>query len=223
MYLPSGISCSSAELRRFSSRCSWMPRANIDGVSTAMKSSCSDAISLLGRGSLDDLGRHDDHPVLPGALGVVQRRIGRRDKLAQVTAVRDGREAEARRETKLPAVRGDEALIGDDRTHALGEPQAACDAGSGEHDRKLVAAPAAGDVALTDRRPKRVRDAAQCLVAAQVPVAGVHVLEAVEIGEHDADVAAETPDSRQLETQRVLEAASVREPGQAVDERLLLN
>src|SRR2546428_12743706 len=98
MYLPSGISCSSAELRRFTSRCSWMTRENIDGVSAAMKSSCSVAISLLGGGSLDDLGRHDDNPVLPSALGTVERRIGRCVQLAEIAAVRDRRETEARGE-----------------------------------------------------------------------------------------------------------------------------
>src|SRR5256885_586905 len=98
MYLPSGLSCSSGEVRPLSPKCSWISSANCGGVSTAMKSSCSDAISLLGRGSLDDLGRSDDHAVLASALGVVERRIGGRDQLAEIDPVRGGGQAEARRE-----------------------------------------------------------------------------------------------------------------------------
>src|SRR5207245_4514027 len=126
-------------------------------------------------------------------------------------------------EPELRAVGGDEHLVLDDRTNVLGHPHPARGARPGKDERELVAAPAPGDVALADRRPERVRDPAQRLVAEEVAVAVVDVLEAVEIAECDADLAAEAADPRQLEAERVLEPAPVRKPGQAVDERLLLD
>src|SRR3954469_15130400 len=90
MYFPRGISCSSAALRRFSSRWSWITCENIDEVSTAMKSSCSDAITLW-RGSVVDLGCdrlcRDHDPVLSLPLGLVERGIGGCEDLAQLVAL----------------------------------------------------------------------------------------------------------------------------------------
>ena len=54
-------------------------------------------------------------------------------------------------------------------------------------------------------------------------VAVVDALEVVEVGDHEADVAAESRRASQLEAERVLEAPPVRETGEAVDESLVLD
>ena len=189
MYFSSGISCSSAALRRFNSRWSWITCANIDGASTAMKSSCSDAMSFR-RGSLDDLRgsrfrRHDD-PVPARALRLVERRIGGREQFARARGTGVGGNPETRGDRHLLPVRHEHPACLGRRPGALSETRTADGAGAREHERELLAAPATRDVALAHRLSQRGGECLQDLVAGGVPVPVVHLLEEVEVCEHDA-------------------------------------
>ena len=132
--------------------------------------------------AIDSVG--DDDPVLALALGRVERRVGRREDLAELAALREGGDAEAGGHRDQIAVRHLDAAAPRSLPGALGEPCAAGGVGAGQHERELLAAPAAGDVALAHRLAQRGGERLQHLVAGRVPVAVVHLLEVVEVGEH---------------------------------------
>src|SRR3954471_4318378 len=203
-----------------------MTCANIDGVSTAMNSSCSDAILSRPR-SLDDLVferfRGGDDPVLALAFCRVQRGIGRREQLAELVALGIGGNAEAGGHGKLLPIRHPQLAALDRRACTLGEPSAALDVSAGKHERELLAAPTAGDVALTHGPLQCGGERLEHLVACGVAVTVVHLLEVVEVGEHDTHGVAETRGTCKLGAQCVLETAAVREASQAVDKRLPLD
>src|SRR5581483_386570 len=157
-----------------------MTCANIDEVSTAMNSSWSDAISLP-KGILDHLlrgrfrGPHD--PILASSLGFVERRIGGGEQLAGLGPAGARRDPEARSHADLGAVREPDLTLRERGTRAFGKPHAAVRVGAGQHERELLAAPAAGGVAFAHRVPERVRERLQHLVAGCVPEAVVDALE----------------------------------------------
>src|SRR6476619_4593326 len=173
MYFPRGISCSSAALRRFSSRWSWITCENIDDVSTAMKSSCSDAITLR-RGSVVDLGcnrlRRDDDPVLSLALGRVESGVGRGEDLPQLVALRKRGDPETGVHCAEVAVRHLHVVLFDRCPGALGKAGSTGGVRAGKHKRKLFSAPAAGNVALARRLAQRGGERLQYLVACSVTV-----------------------------------------------------
>src|SRR5205814_9924340 len=183
MYRSSGISCSSAALRRFSSRCSWITCAKSDGVSTGMLSSCSDAIlPLCGSLSRDEPDRRR-HAILAGALGAVEGLVGGGDQVVEGAALGKGRDAEARGERDPLTVRGADLVRRDRLASALGEGRATLHVRPGQDEGELLAAPAAGGVDVPDGLAERPCERAENEVADRMAVAVVHVREGVEIGE----------------------------------------
>src|SRR3954451_8981469 len=101
-----------------------MTCANIDGVSTAMSSSCSNAVSLPER-ILDHLSRGRlrrlDDPVLALPLGFVERIVGRLEQRLGAPGLREGGHAEAGGDRNLDTAAGRDAATGDRGPRPLGE------------------------------------------------------------------------------------------------------
>ncbi len=75
------------------------------------------------------------------------------------------------------------------RADPLRQNRAALDRGVGQEDRELFAADARGDVTSFDAFANDLRDRAEHLVAEQVAVGVVQLLEVIDVGEqHDAAV-----------------------------------
>ena len=85
-----------------------------------------------------------------------------------------------------------EARLGKLGPDAVRELRRADRVGARQQKQELLAAPAAGEVGVAERRAKDVRELAQHVVADRVPVRVVHVLEVVEVDEHDSQRRAET-------------------------------
>src|SRR3954454_23293019 len=226
MYLPSGISCSSAELRRFNSRWSWMTCANIDGLSTAIIPPAP-TVFLSPGGRLDDLGclrpRRDDDPVLAGAFCLVERGIGGSEEVLDASLPGRGCDAEAGRDRDRITVRREDRDGLDRRPRPLGQAGAALGVGSRQHEHELLATPAARDVALSHGGAEGEGELLQHLVAEGMPVGVVHALEVVEIGNHDAYLVVDPRGASELRSEGLLEPPPIRQPGEAVEERLALD
>src|SRR3954468_13700702 len=191
-----------------------MTCANIDGVSTAMSSSCSDAFSLPNR-ILDHLpcGRSGrlDHPVLALPLGFVERIVGGLEQRLGTPGVGEGGHPETRGDRHLDTAAGRDPATFDRGPRALGETHTALGIGAAEDERELLAAPAAGSVALAPRLAEGTGELLQHDVADGVAEPVVDELEVVEVREHEACAAAEASRARELRAQRRLDAAAVRE------------
>ena len=106
------------------------------------------------------------------------------------------------------------------RAGALGQAGGALEVGAGQDDRELLAAPAGGHVDLAHALAQRLGELDEHAVADRVAEAVVDRLEAVEVGEHEGDRAAEALGAQQLAGERLLAVAAVGEAGEHVDERL---
>src|SRR6516162_434772 len=189
MYFESGISCSSAAFRLFSSRCSWITWVNTDGVSTAIDSSCFGTSFSLRRRSLDDRldRRAADHAVATPAFRGIQGRIRRLDQLVDRRAAGACGHAEARSDLDGAGANRHHRTGRNQAASALSEVDAARDADADEDQGELLAAPTARDVALANRAGECVRKGTKDLVAGGVAEAIVDLLEVIEIGEHEAE------------------------------------
>src|SRR4051812_25682330 len=178
-----------------------MTCANIDGVSTAMSSSCSNAVSLP-EGILDHLLRGRlrrlDHPVLALPLGFVERIVGRLEQRLGAPGVGKGGDAEARGDRHLDTTPDRDPATGDRGPRALGATLSACDVRTAEAEGALLAAPTAGSVALAPRLAERGGELLQHDIADRVAEPVVDELEVVEVGEHEARAAAEARRAREL-------------------------
>src|SRR4051795_11142975 len=122
-----------------------MTCANIDGVSTAMRSSCPDVISLP-KGILDHLSGSGpwglDDPVLALPFGFVERIVGCPEQRLGVSGVREGRHAEAGGDRHLDAAAGRDPAGRDRRPCALGEADTALGVRPAEDEPELSTPPA---------------------------------------------------------------------------------
>src|SRR3954469_1848019 len=165
-----------------------------------------------------------DDAVPSGLLCGVERLVGRGQELLRRGRRRQARDAEAGGDPQLGPVVEDDGRRLDRLPDALGELRAAGEVGAGEDERELLPAPASRGVDLADGRVEDPSHRAQHDVAGRVPVAVVHALEAVDVEEDERHLAAlRTCDARDLDRERLLGMAAVREPGETVDERLPLD
>src|SRR5207249_10701220 len=97
---------------------------------------------------------------------------------------REARHAEARGDTDVvrPAF---DLRRGERRPDALREVGAAIEVRVGEEDRELLAAQPDGEVDVANSRAENVGERTQRLVPRLVAVAVVHLLEVVEVREHE--------------------------------------
>src|SRR4051794_25385653 len=198
----------------------------MDAVSTGMLSSCSRAIPLPPR-SLDDLSRNrlgsTDDTVLAAALRAVERAVRGGDEHVDPAGLGERRDAEARGDRDPLASGADDLERLERRAGALCHRRAAGCVGARENERELLAAPPSGDVDLPSGVAQGAGERAQHEVARGVPEAVVDVLEPVEVGEDEAEVAAEARRPGDLRVERLLEETAIRKLRQRIDERLLLH
>ncbi len=131
-----------------------------------------------------------DGAVAAGLLGAVKGLVGPLEEVRAVFGVaREHRYTGADRRRQLVAVDGEGSA---ERLHELrGDPaRARWRLQVGQHDRDLVAADSGRGVGPPEQAEDPVRRRRQQPVAGRVPVPVVHLLEAVEIDDDDADRAA---------------------------------
>ena len=162
-------------------------------------------------------------PVSALPLCPVQGPIGRREKLATVAARPVLGHPEAAGDGDGRAGAAAERALCERRPDALGEVERAGRVGAGQEEQELLPAPAAGEVGVADGRAEYGREAAENVVSDRMTVAVVHGLEVVEVGEHEREGGVEPLRTGDLRAERVVAVASVREPGEAVDEGLTLD
>src|SRR6266508_89374 len=162
-------------------------------------------------------------PVLPCALRLVERGVGSRKELCDRGRGRRSGHAEAGSDRdRSPFDREDDAPCerGPDPFRDLGP---AGEIRAREDEDEFLAAPAPGEVDVAQRLLEEYRELPQDGVSRRVPVAVVDVLEPVEVRDHDGQRAAETLHACELGGEDLLALPAVRQPGEAVDERLPLD
>ena len=157
----------------------------------------------------EPLARHRD-PVLAEPLRLVQRRVGRLHQGAQIGAVL-GRACNTEAQRQPPATeieRLQRAL------QAPADGAGVRPAGGRQEQRELLAADAEDGVAGAHATAQHVRNRTQRVIACDVAVPVVELLEVVEIGEDEGELdLGSRLDQRE---RRLVEAAMVPEPGQGV-------
>ena len=111
------------------------------------------------------------------------------------------------------------------RARALGEARAAGGVGAGQHERELLAAPAARDVALAHGLARaRAANACSTSSPAGCPYRSLTCLKSSRSASTTQTLVAEARARARARTRSVSSsAAAVREPGEAVDQRLPLD
>ena len=150
------------------------------------------------------LGARD--AVLAAALRGVHRPVGAdEERVGGAPVGRVGDDADRDGRARVDA---GHALLGDGQADLLGEDPAAGRVGLGQERDELVAAVAGRDVDLADAAADDVRDAAQDLVAGDVPEPVVDRLEVVEVEHDQAERPAGAVAARDLALERGEEVAS---------------
>ena len=156
--------------------------------------------SGAGAGTASMLRPDPRDAVASGALGVVERGVGRgHQPLGVARVVGHRRHAGADRHRRLAHRAGDAVA------HAFGDPHRVLAGAPGQEHDELVAAVASGDVEVLGVGDERVGDLTQHRVAGQVPVGVVHLLEVVDVEHEQAQRRAEA-----LGPRRPLAAATRR-------------
>src|SRR5207244_11556719 len=94
------------------------------------------------------------HSVLPAPLRFVERGVRAYEELLPRRAAGGRRDAEARGEVDGRSVQGEGRVVGEVLADTLGEVDAALGVGAREDEDELLAAPAAREVDVADRRAK---------------------------------------------------------------------
>jgi hypothetical protein len=103
--------------------------------------------------------------------------------------------------------------------HALGDQLGHGGVAVGEDRGELVSTPAEAVIVQAHLVAERGRDLAQAVVAGEVPVAVVDLLESVEVGQQQAQRRAKPARAGDLHRKRLIERAPVAEPGERIGTR----
>src|SRR5829696_2788313 len=201
-----------------------MTWAKRDGVSTGiryLRGGLAAGIVTLLRPWGDRRGDRD--PVLACALRLVEGRVRLRHERPLRVRLRVRGDAEAGREVEPRAVRREQRPVAKRDACALGIGGGALRVRVREDHGELLAAPAGAEVHLAGALAEHDAELAEDHVPDRVAVAVVDVLEVVEVGEDEGEGAAAAVDAGELRRQRLLRRAAIREAGEPVDERLLLD
>src|SRR5712691_13137589 len=161
--------------------------------------------------------------VLPTIFRFVEGGIGRRDEFLAGAVLGEGRDPEAGRDPHR------DALLREDRpplegfAGTFGELGTAAGVGRGQDQGELFAAPTRRDVHSPERLAQDTGELAQDVVADEMTEAVVHGLEGIEVAEHEREWPAEASGALEFRLERRLRVAAVREAGETVDQRLLLD
>src|SRR5439155_19074943 len=135
------------------------------------------------------------------------------------------RDADRRGQAELEPLAREEGVRLDRAPDALGDVHRALRVGAAEHERVLVPAVAEDRVHLAHAAPEHAADLHEHLAAGEVAEAVVHGLEMIDVEEEDAEAVCllrALLADRELARQDDVEVARVVEPGELVDERLVL-
>ena len=152
-------------------------------------------------------------------LGAVERQVGVGEELSRVVAVAriDG---DADRKPDMEGLSGEQHRLGEDFEQLVGEPRGRSRLiAPGLHDHELVAAEARCELVVRQERGDACRGRLQKLVAGGMAVHVVDLLEAVEIDDHQRQLAVLRLHGGDVVLQPVLEGGAVRQPGQRVEMR----
>ena len=152
-------------------------------------------------------------------LGAVEREVGVGEKLADVVPVaRIERDADGQSDVERLA--GEKHRLGEDFEQLVGEAGGRSGLiAAGLHDDELVAAEPGGELGMGEERGDARRGRLQQLVAGGVAVHVVDFLEAVEVDDHQREIAALRLHGGDVVLQPVLERGAVRQAGQRVEVR----
>ncbi len=153
--------------------------------------------------------------VAAGVLGGEERGIGPVHEIVEPVGVLRARDAEAGGEGGGVAASG---LVVERLADPLHGLDGLVHVDTGQHDRELLTAVAAGEIVGSQRAAQRLREDPERPVTGLVPVRVVQCLEVVEIGHHERVLGALGPQM----ADPVLEAAPVDEPREPVGRRLQL-
>ena len=172
------------------------------------------------RRSLGCAGLRGDNAVLAGPLCLVERLVRGGDELFRRRQVALDRYAEARRHLQQAAVRKLRTRLRDRETKAFRQLGGSLEVALGNEHHELFAAVACGEVDLADAGAEHLADRAQDRVAGQVAVRVVHLLEVVEVEQHESEGVADPVSATPLERELLVEGATVCDPGESVGRRL---